>query len=117
LKNNTFYVESPFPDVLRELLKNPTILRARITDVPITEETQLQEKRTADGFVESSAPKEDRREVALLLLGGTEGEEEDGDDGDDDGLDGIGNGMDKLSHISSVKTVSFMVSQSQVQVI
>ena len=69
---------------------------------------------TASGFVESAAPTEDRREVELLMLD-TEESDIYGDDGDDD-TDLYKQSYTEGSHIQTLKTVSFMVSQNQVQV-
>ncbi len=152
LKNNTFYVESQFPDILRELLKNPNIRDARITDATIAAgasgsgsnasysssasssssrpfvnksnhaatNSSGNSNMREDGFLESSAPKEDRRERELLLLDDeyyNDGEEQEGDEENGEGGGGnLSNVSQNSSEISSLKTVSFMVSQNLVHV-
>jgi hypothetical protein len=111
LKNNTFFVESRYPDILRELLKNPNIKNARVVDSikPADEQSSINNLKenmnttTTEGFLESLAPREDRREVELLLL--------DEDIHPEDEVDGIDEQLQQ-----SMKTVSFMISQSEVQV-
>lgn len=44
LKNNSFYIESKYQDVLRELLKNPIIRNARISAATSSSTTQLGEQ-------------------------------------------------------------------------
>ena len=94
------------------MLKNPIINNARITDLP-TEEMPTSTIITASGFVESAAPTEDRREVELLML---DTEESDIYGDDDDDTDLYKQSYAEGSHIQTLKTVSFMVSQNQVQV-
>ena len=93
LKDNNFYVESLFSDVLRELLKHPSIQAARVFD-----------DRSKEAFLESSVLQEDRRNLDYTKL------DVDMDDDDDDELIGHADGRDSL------KTVSFMVAQNKVQV-
>ena len=93
LKDNNFYVESLFSDVLRELLKHPSIQAARVFD-----------ERSKEAFLESSVLQEDRRNLDYTKL------DVDMDDDDDDELIGHADGRDSL------KTVSFMVAQNKVQV-
>lgn len=94
LKDNNFYVESQYSDVLRELLKHPSIQAARVFD-----------DRSKDAFLESSVLQEDRRNLDYTKL------DVDMDEDDDDELIGNLDGRDSL------KTVSFMVAQTLVQVI
>lgn len=93
LKDNNFYVESLYSDVLRELLKHPSIQAARVFD-----------DRSKDSFLESSVLQEDRRNLDYTKL------DVDMDEEDDDELIGHADGRDSL------KTVSFMVAQNKVQV-
>lgn len=93
LKDNNFYVESQYSDVLRELLKHPSIQAARVFD-----------DRSKDAFLESSVLQEDRRNLDYTKL------DVDIDEDDDDELIGHADGRDSL------KTVSFMVAQNLVQV-
>jgi Helicase conserved C-terminal domain len=94
LKDNNFYVESQYSDVLRELLKHPSIQAARVFD-----------DRSKDAFLESSVLQEDRRNLDYTKL------DVDMDEDDDDELIGHADGRDSL------KTVSFMVAQNLVQVL
>eukprot|EP00596_Hydrurales_sp_CCMP1899_P000532 CAMPEP_0119052400 /NCGR_PEP_ID=MMETSP1177-20130426/73711_1 /TAXON_ID=2985 /ORGANISM="Ochromonas sp, Strain CCMP1899" /LENGTH=530 /DNA_ID=CAMNT_0007031957 /DNA_START=3 /DNA_END=1593 /DNA_ORIENTATION=- len=91
LKDNNFYVESQYSDVLRELLKHPSIKAARVFD-----------DRSKDGFLESSVLQEDRRNTTKVEI-------DVDDDENDDELVGNSDGRDSL------KTVSFMVAQNSVQ--
>lgn len=148
LKNNVYYVESQFPDVLRELLKNPVIRNARVAEpaatttasvaAPLTTgnigasvssyslaaasssssgnmvgdggavSSGIAEVVNEDGFLESSAPKEYRRDRDLQLIDEDIDEEEEEVD-----TDALVNGI--VQH-QSVKTVSFMIDQNQVHV-
>jgi len=98
LKNNQFYIESPYPDILRRLLRVQTIRMAR--DQGEHELAEAMEKGReerelatgpgggrgrvvdADGFTTSAAPKEMGRNFASigldLGLGGADEEEEGG---------------------------------------
>ena len=96
LKENNFYVESQYPDVLRLLLSHPTIKEARVFDAQ-------QSDQTTGAFLESIAPQEDRRNVDYSKL------DMDMDDDDDDEL------MGEDGAPAGLKTVSFMVAQSRVQ--
>lgn len=89
LKDNKFYIESQFPEVLRELLKNPNIRNAR----------ELHDGNEA--LIESSAPVEDIRnkDYTKLAYDTMEAEEE------------VAGGDAK-----EFRTVSFMIRQSEVQV-
>jgi len=101
LKDNLFFIESKFADVLRQLLKNPIIKNAR--------ETRDMEGE-ADSFVESAAPVEDIRNLEHLKLGIEDGDVDDGDD--DVAVSGEGGGF-----TSRMQTVSFMINQSDVQAV
>lgn len=96
LKDNNFYVESQYSDVLRELLKHPSIQAARVFD-------DRSKDTFKDGFVESTVLQEDRRNVDYTKL------DVDIDEDDDDELMGVAGN-------ESLKTVSFMVAQNSVQV-
>jgi DNA excision repair protein ERCC-3 len=114
LKENNFYIESQYPDVLRELLRNPNISTARILDVkPTTEASSATATASAaviaggggaDGFQESLALKEDRRNTDYARFG-----DEDDDDTDEELLG------DEDQH--KLKSYSFMITQQSVQVI
>jgi hypothetical protein len=95
--------------VLRELLKNPIISAARVhadselgvagTESQIS--TSAKPQLTKEGFVESLAPVEDRRNIDLVTL------DEDAGTNDDELDDSI---------VSTAKTVSFMVNQYMLKV-
>lgn len=105
LKDNKFFVESQFPEVLRELLKNPNIKNARIFDDAATDAAappgiSSSEGRTGDGFIEAALLKEDRSNLQYLL--DIDGEEDDEDD---------------IQSARAQKTVSFMIAQQLVQAV
>ena len=108
LKDNKFFIESQYPDVLRLLLRHPKILSTRIFDtntsntLSTTEQQQNTSVNDKDTFLESVAPQEDRRNQNIQL--GIE------DDDEDDELVEDSEGHSKLT------TVSFMVAQNMVQV-
>lgn len=167
LKNNVFHVESHWPDVLRELLKNPIIKAARTNSEIILDNTNnpvpppqpirpiitstitpsvlatapssapnlpsfslpalasganisdhtdnnASSANDTDGFLVSSAPREDRREVQLLLLDEDGDEDNDADADADDTVEGIDA---HSTRDRQLRTVSFTVSQDRVQVI
>ena len=109
LKENRFHVESQFPEVLRELLRNPTIKNARRMEEPTSDVGSssvpgsiLQSASNIDGFLESTVQAEDRRNLQYV-----EALDLDADGSDEEDLMGGGeNGR---------KTVSFMVRQEMVQ--
>ncbi len=102
--------------MLRELLKNATIRSARIFDAPSSAQEGGEQEPNAssrgpggeDEFLVTSAPREDRREVQLLLL----------DDDRDDDVDDADVGLlgDDPTAIQGIRAVSFMVAQHLVQV-
>ena len=116
LKDNQFYVESQFPEVLRELLKNPVIKDARSVE-------QVQESTSAgggtattsggvvgsDGFLEATVQAEDRRNLQLINI---DGDDDDFDDEDEEALLAGG-----VVAVKGKRTVSFMVKQKLVQTV
>jgi DNA excision repair protein ERCC-3 len=113
LKDNHFYIESQFPDILKELLKNPNIRNAReIID-------------NNDFFLESNAPTEDIRssldyqKLAIDTIENEEDEEQDGGNGN--GNNGSMNEDGTLINQSTMrkdfKTVSFMIKRNEVQAV
>jgi DNA excision repair protein ERCC-3 len=70
LKHNKFYVESEFPMVLRELLRDPTIAQARV------KEDVNAANVDADGFVTTNKAEEMKENLEIL--------EEDSEDDDDE---------------------------------
>lgn len=156
LKNNNFFIESKYPDVLRELLRNPKI-RAAVAQ-PSTSSassnavvnnagqvkssmstsvssTVASSVRVGDGssassaidveFVQSIAPVEDRRNIALAKLDDADGDngfddndDDDSDGGGDEGEGGGGGGRDVGSdrqERGGALTASFMIAPNQVQ--
>ena len=130
LKENRFHVESHFPEVLRELLKNPIIKAARNEEEEeraavgaaagagaasaasstvgvgsaVTAPTSLSASAASGGgFLESTVQAEDRRNVQYLM-----NLDDDGSDDDDEDIMGMGRNAGK-------RTVSFMVKQDRVQ--
>ena len=99
LKDNKFFVESQFPEVLRELLKNPTIKSARIAEGDGADGAGA----TASGFIEAAAPLEDKSNLQYLI-------EMDGDADEDDDV-----GAE--SSQGGKRTVSFMIAQQLVQAV
>jgi hypothetical protein len=125
LKANKFYVESSFPDILRELLKYKTISNARIYDDPEPTEGDSQTGAGAgagagattvndQGFVMSTAAPELRRNLAYSGPDSSTGAGYDDDDEDDFGEDAQ---MDtSVGYGHALQKVSFMIAQDQVQV-
>ena len=106
LKENKFHIESQFPEVLRELLKNPIIKAARSLDdeqrvVSTGEDTTgaTTTSTNSGGFIESTVQAEDVRNLQYMM-------NLDGDGSDDD--DAVGSNAGK-------RTVSFMIKQERVQ--
>mmetsp|Transcript_19555 Transcript_19555/g.21213 ORF Transcript_19555/g.21213 Transcript_19555/m.21213 type:complete len:745 (-) Transcript_19555:2528-4762(-) len=85
LKNNCYFIESKYPEVLRELLRNPGIAEAR-------------EKHGTENFLESTAPFEDSRTLDITNIGL---------DIDDDEM--ILNDEDQALPHSQSSSVSFML--------
>lgn len=124
LKDNCFYIESKYQEILRELLKNPIIRNARVTPPP-TDGSVTKD----DAFLVSAAPIVDARntqnsmninlkddELDYTRIGV---EEMDGDD-DEDGEGGdLGEevlNMTSKAGKNRTQTVSFMIAQPSVQV-
>jgi DNA excision repair protein ERCC-3 len=113
LKDNKYFIESKFPDVLRELLKNPVINAARVQTNPTDNSAAQQSSSLSslqttnkEGFVESLAPVEDSRNVDFVTL-----DEDDANANDDELMD---DGSSALANAS--KTVSFMVNHEMLKV-
>jgi hypothetical protein len=107
--------------VLRELLKNPNIRSARLLEdsppaLAAAPTTSLVLAKTEDGFVESTAPIEDRREMELFMLDGVSGDNEVENDEEqvDSFVDDSAIATEKQHFL--LKTVSFNISQNLVQV-
>lgn len=121
LKDNKFYIESKYQEILRELLKNPIIRNARV----LTESDRAKE----DAFVVSAAPVEDSRNVHNLnvTLANAEldytkmgVEEMDNEDEEEhEGGGDLGEEVLKLTSAGSrarMQTVSFQIARESVQV-
>lgn len=116
LKDNKYFVESQYPEILRELLKNPSIRKYRVVDAAVDG------SGTTSEFVQDVAPVEDSRNLDYTKLGMetlANGEEEDDED-DDGGGDVTGddrygstNVVSSFANLRNNKrqTVSFMISK------
>jgi len=91
LRDNNFYVESLYPDVLRELLRNPRIKDAR------AKESEVSTLEAAE-FIESTVESEKAENRMFARLD---------DDEEDEDID--------VEGINSLKTVSFMIAPDRVQ--
>ena len=123
LKDNRFYVESQFPEVLRELLKNPTIRDARWIEDATNAAADSSNSNSnqgsgsssnsigADGFVEATVQDEDKRNLQMVRID----DEDDDDDLDDDEEESLLAGG--IAAVKSKRTVSFMVKQKLVQTV
>lgn len=72
LKHNRFYVESEFPNVLRELLRDPTIAQSRVVE-------DLSAEVDADGFLTHTKAEEMKENLQILKEPGDDSDEEDED--------------------------------------
>lgn len=95
LKNNSYYVESKYPEILKELLKNPVIYQARDEN---------------ESFVESAAPVEDSRNFDYTKIG-MDMDKDDDFENDDDNLNPDG------STSTRFKTVSFMIKKGMARAV
>ena len=111
LKDNRFFVESYFPDVLRVLLRNPFIASSRIIDDQQLLLTDTAQNSSTDGFITDLAPTELKQNLDYLNIGRETliNDMDDGCDLEDDVVAGA-DVTDRL------RTVSFMVKQEHVQV-
>lgn len=109
LKSNKFYVESEHPSVLRELLRDPEISRARVSEdigAAAAGGGGAGEK-DVDGFVVSTKAEEMDENLKMLR-------EPDDDDSDDEELDLEGRPVNKASALT---TVSFQVKGEMVETV
>jgi DNA excision repair protein ERCC-3 len=128
LKNNAYYIESKYPEVLRELLKNPMIATARektaaelaaaigggTSSEGATVVNGNAGSSSANPFLISNEPLEDVRNldltrIGLEMLDQADAEDEEGED--DDGNEGEGGAMHRF------KTVSFMLKQGMARTV
>jgi hypothetical protein len=141
LKDNNFYIESKYQEILRELLKNPIIRNARVlSDKPVEGSTTAGSSGAAatstgtgtgttkeDAFLISAAPMTDARNVHNLNVSLRESEldytrmgveEMDAEEDDLEGGD-LGEEVMRLTSAGSrsrQQTVSFQIAQQAVQV-
>lgn len=94
LKDNNFFIESKYSEVLKELLRNPAI-KAHAVDF------------NGESFLTSDAPTEDARNLDYIKLGKEEMDNE--DDFEEDNPNGSG--------LRKANNVSFMIERSYVQVL
>lgn len=78
LKHNKFYVESEYPMVLRELLRDPTIAQARVVEDHTTSSSS--EVVDADGFLTHSKAEEMKENLHILREPGDDSDEDDDDE-------------------------------------
>lgn len=141
LKENKFYVESAFPDVLRELLRLPTISAARIPhdyDASLSDDERARRARIAksvakqgitkgtgddDDFVRSLAPQEIQQNLEHTKLGSMIDKQQlqvmdDAEDDDDEdfgaSMGGASSGGQKSTE-EAKQNVSFRIHQDHVQ--
>ena len=141
LKENKFYVESAFPDVLRELLRLPTISAARIPhdyDASLSDDERARRARIAksvakqgitkgtgddDDFVRSLAPQEIEQNLEHTKLGSMIDKQQlqvmdDAEDDDDEdfgaSMGGSSSGGQKSTE-EAKQNVSFRIHQDHVQ--
>jgi DNA excision repair protein ERCC-3 len=124
LKFNKFYVESEYPAVLRELLRDELISQARVAE---EEEDNGDndasagggvgggggsKKKNADGFVVNTKAEEMEENLRILR-------EMDGDSDDDDDIDGDENNEGGGQHATAAAktTVSFQIKGDSVEVV
>lgn len=137
LKENKFYIESRYPDILRELLKNPIIKSARVVEGGPNVNGSDSESDSDDGrnngraaaaataaaadeFLTSAAPVEDARNLSYTKLGTEEGVEDEDEDMLMDELKAGGinaSAMSAGSYRSKIQTVSFQIRQEEVQLV
>lgn len=97
LKHNKFYVESEFPMVLRELLRDPTIAQARVQE-------DVMENTDENGFITQTKAEEMKENLQILR-------EPDDDSDDDEGAPG--GASDQAKKPATV--VSFQVDGAKVE--
>lgn len=116
LKHNKFYVESDYPGVLRELLRDELISQARVAEEVQEGETTLGggadgTNKNADGFVINTKAEEMEENLRILR-------EMDGDSDDDDYDDVDGDDKVSTKQATAAKTtVSFQIKGDSVEVV
>jgi len=137
LKHNKFYVESDFPAVLRELLRDELISQARVAEeegdmttldeggggggggdaaANKTNNNNSSSKKNADGFVVNT--KAEEMEENLRILREMDGDSDDDDDDDyDNGQGGGAGGLHTKKASAAKTTVSFQIKGDSVEVV
>lgn len=120
LKFNKFYVESEYPAVLRELLRDELISQARVAEEEEEGDTNDastgvgggggSKKKNADGFVVNTKAEEMEENLRILR-------EMDGDSDDDDDIDENNEGGGQHGTASAKTTVSFQIKGDSVEVV
>ncbi|KAL7547086.1 hypothetical protein ACHAWF_010399, partial [Thalassiosira exigua] len=110
LKHNKYHVESEFPAVLRELLRDDLISQARVAEDDAGGGGGAGEKDNADGFVVHTKAEEMEENLRILR-------EVDGDGSDDDEDDEEGGDAEGKSSAAGRTTVSFQVKGEDVEVV
>lgn len=114
LKHNKFFVESEYPEVLRELLRDDQISQARVVEeaTATTADATTQEEKDKDGFLVTS--KAEEMEENLQMLREPEDEESDEDEAEATGVTGSAQANTKKAKLT---TVAFQVQSEQVEVV
>lgn len=102
LKHNKFYVESEYPMVLRELLRDPTIAQARVVEDAAAENVD------EHGFITQSKAEEMKENLHILRE-----PDDDSDDDDDDNNGGAAGAGGK----SANTVVSFQIKGESVELV
>jgi len=106
LKNNKYHVESDYPAVLRELLRDDLISQARVAEEVTTAEGGGGSEKNTDGFTVHTKAEEMEENLRIL-------KEMDGDSSEDDD-DDEGGGGEKAA---AKTTVSFQIKGDNVEVV
>lgn len=104
LKHNKFYVESEFPMVLRELLRDPTIAQARV----IEDAENLDEH----GFLTQTKAEEMKENLHMLRE-----PDEDTDEDEETGGGGGGEGQQQQPQKTAATVVSFQIKGELVELV
>ncbi|XP_039281828.1 LOW QUALITY PROTEIN: general transcription and DNA repair factor IIH helicase subunit XPB [Nilaparvata lugens] len=120
LKHNKYFVESPFPDVLQKLLKDPVVQECRLRRnvdkeaAPLT--TQIMDKKGIPQF--KSSQQQQQQQTSEVGEGG-EGATETATVPDDitDFYDKLDKADEDEDEEAALKTVSFEVNQEKIEVL
>lgn len=106
LKHNKFFVESEYPAVLRELLRDPKISQARIVETAGSDNVDMPLTKDKDGFVINTKAEEMDENLRILR--------EPDDESDDD--EEFQSSSDKRKTMK-LTTVSFQIKAEHVEVV